>query len=206
MSVAVTAAWVGVGASAHQARTAGDDASKARKTTKNWRLRGIEETERQYDQTREDLAPWREAGQNALQRLQDPTAFETSPGYEFRRSEGIRNAENVFSNRSGGGNAMRALNDYNQNMASNEYGNWWNRQAGLAGVGQSATQATGAFGAQAANSMSNQYGGIGDNLASIGLYGNAQQTNALNSGISNLLYGLQKNYSAPTKIGTGRSA
>jgi len=146
------------------------------------------EDRRQYEQTREDFAPWREAGTAALGRLQDPNAFEASPGYNFRRTEGMRDMDNRFSVGGGGGNAMRALNEYNQNIASDEFGRWWGRQAGLAGVGQRATEGTAAAGDRASSRIGQNYLTAGSARAS-GIqqkYGGIG--NALQSGISNAAY------------------
>jgi hypothetical protein len=132
--------------------------------------------------------------------------FQTSPGYQFRLDEGTRNLENRFSVKGGGGNAMRALNEYNQNFASNEFGNWWNRQAGLSGVGQAATGQTAYAGMNAANNISGQYGMIGDNLSSIGLRASANSSNNLNAGISNLLYGLKGSWGGSGTKSGGRSS
>ena len=178
-------------------KQASDDAIGA---TSNWRHRAIDVQEEQYAQTREDYGPWLEAGGAAVNRLDrastgDMSDFQTSPGYNFRRDEGMRGMENRFSVGGGGGNAMKALSDWNQNMASNEYGNWWNRQAGLAGVGQQATGSTAMFGANAANQIAGQYGAIGDNEGSIGLWNAANVNNALQSGLSNYLY--SRNQSQP---------
>lgn len=199
MSVAVTAAFVTAGAAAHNARMgreAGKDALRANMTAEE---RAIEEQRRQYDTTRADFAPWRQAGEGALNRLTqastgDMSAFQASPDYNFRLNEGTRNLENRFSVSGGGGNAMRALAEYSQNIASNEFGNWWNRQSGIAGVGQAATNSTANFGANAANNISNQYRTSGDNAASIGLYNNVSSGNALNAGIGNALYGFEELY------------
>ena len=118
------------------------------------------EQRRQYDQTRADQQPWIQAGTGALDRLTtastgDNSNFFASPDYEFRRTEGGRGIENSAAARGGAfsGNALRALSDYNSNLASGEYGNWWNRQAGLAGVGQSAVNQVGAFGQASANNI-----------------------------------------------------
>ncbi len=147
------------------------------------------EDRRQYEQTRTDYAPWREAGAAAIGRMEDPNQFfETSPGYEFRRGEGMRDMENRFSVGGGGGNAMRALNDYNQNMAKNEYGSWWNRQAGMAGMGMDATTGTAAAGDRASARIGSNYMTAGRARAS----GIQQKwggiTNAMQSGISNAMY------------------
>lgn len=149
------------------------------------------EQARQYDQTREDFAPWRDTGRSALDRLGrastgDFSDFTASPSYEFVRDEGQRNMGNSFAARGGAfsGNALRALTEFNQNLASTEYGNWWNRQAGLAGVGQSATQSTAQAGQNAANNIASNYIGAGNARAS-GVMG---MNDAIQGGIGNWAY------------------
>jgi hypothetical protein len=51
------------------------------------------------------------------------------------------------------GNALKALADYNQQLASGEFGQWWNQQAGLAGIGQTATNASSQIGQNNANAQ-----------------------------------------------------
>lgn len=67
-------------------------------------------------------------------------AFLESPDYEFRRSEGNRDIQGSFAARGGAqsGNALRALSEFNSNLASGEFGNRFNRLAALAGFGQAA--------------------------------------------------------------------
>lgn len=140
----------------------------------------------QYQQTRADQAPYREAGVNALANVQRmagnvPGAFNFSgdamysdPGYQFRLSEGQRAMAHNAGNRGGlvSGTSLKAMQDYAQNSASGEYNNaynraltsyntgvasenqLYNRQAGIAGIGQSATNFTNAAGANNANTMS----------------------------------------------------
>lgn len=109
----------------------------------------------EYDQTRTDLAPWRTAGTNALAQLSDPTKnFQASPDYQFRLKQG---SDSVTQNAAvagllHSGAALKGLSDYGQNTASAEFGNWWNRQSGLAGVGQAAANST----SQAGQNMANQ--------------------------------------------------
>lgn len=82
--------------------------------------------------------PYMKTGGEALNRLNNPGEnFTTSPGYEFRLKQGL---DAVGTNqavngllRSGG--AMKALSDYGQGMASDEYNRWWGQQSGLAGMG-----------------------------------------------------------------------
>lgn len=155
-------------------------AKKSAKGPKN----AVREQRRQYDQTREDFAPWREAGTNALARLQDPDAFEQSPGYEFIRSEGTRDIGNTFAAKGSGGNALRALAQFNSGLASRDYNDWWNRQSSLAGLGQSATSSTSAAGSNAAN----QIGMYQQNAANARASGVQGVGNAINSGLGNYLY------------------
>ncbi len=146
------------------------------------------EDRRQYEQTREDYSDWREMGQGAVARMQDPNAFEASPGYDWRRSEGMRDMDNRFSVGGGGGNAMRALNEYNQQFASNEYGAWFGRQATMAGMGQQATAGTAAAGDRASARIGQNYLTAGNARAS----GIQQKwggiNDAIQSGISNAYY------------------
>lgn len=186
MTAAITAAVVGVAGSAIASRSASRSASNASQYGTD---ATVAEQRRQYDTTRSDFAPWRQAGVNALGRLENPLeSFQKDPGYEFVRNEGMRNIENRFSASGGGGNAMRALADYSNNLASTEFSNWWNRQSGLAGTGQAATGSTAAYGANAANNISAAYGNNANNQASIGLWNAGNMNNALQTGLSNWLY------------------
>jgi len=82
-------------------------------------------------------------------------AFTASPGYDFRRTEGMRGIERTAAARGGAfsGNALRALTDFNSNLASGEFGNYVNQLSNIAGLGQNATNATGTFGQNAANTQ-----------------------------------------------------
>jgi len=116
-------------------------------------------------------------------------AFFTSPDYTFRRDEGTRGLEQSAAARGGAfsGNALRGITDFSSNLAAGEYGNYWNRLAGLAGVGQTATSE----GIRAGQNFANQYGAntmaAGDARAS-GIMGGANSwSNALNSGLNNYM-------------------
>ncbi len=153
--------------------------------------RAITEQGRQYDTTRADLMPWLDEGKSALTKLQDPNAnFMASPDYGFRRSEGTRDIGNSFAARGGSmsGNALKALNEFNSNLASGEFGDWWNRQAGLAGVGQTTGMQLGTIGANKASNVGNYLANQGDVRGSGVLGRGAVWSGALNNGISNWLY------------------
>lgn len=121
--------------------------------------------------------------------------FEADPGYQFRLGEGQKQIESSAAARGGllSGAAAKALTKYNQNFASNEFqnaynrfntnqGNTFNRLASLSGVGQTATNQLQQAGQNFANNAGQAaiYGGT--QRAS----GYAGQANALASGLGGL--------------------
>ncbi len=122
--------------------------------------------------------------------------FEADPGYEFRRGEGMRAVEGGVAARQGlnSGAAMKALERYGQDYATNEYNNFYNRKtgeynnyvnrlAGMANSGQNAAAGMAGANAQAAQQQINAYGNMG-NAQAAGYIGGA---NAINQGIGNAL-------------------
>lgn len=103
-------------------------------------------TQAQYDQTRADLAPYRTAGQTALNKLMpwlndltagygttfswNPTMaqIEATPGYQFTRAQGLKAVQNSASARGLGvsGAAMRAAADYSTGLANNTWKDLFN--------------------------------------------------------------------------------
>lgn len=128
----------------------------------------------------------------------DMSAFFTSPGYQFRRDEGMRGINNSFAARGGAlsGNALRALTDFNSNIASSEFGNYVNQLAGIAGVGQSATNTTATFGAQNAQNIGNN-AIIAGNARASGILGSNQAWGDTINGLAGL-YGY---YKQPRQVG-----
>lgn len=118
--------------------------------------------------------------------------FEADPGYQFRLGQGTQTLENSAAARGmqlSGAN-LKALNRFNQDFASNEFGNAWNRDAanksrqygflsGTSGQGLGAAGQTAAFGQQGANNITSLLGQQG-NAQSAGIIGGA---NALQSGL-----------------------
>jgi len=117
------------------------------------------------------------------------TDFQNDPGYQFRLSEGQKGVERQLS---AAGKyltpeATKALQQYNQDYASTEYGNAYNRDtadktniynrlAGITGTGQSATGSIANAGSNYANQAGETYQGIGNSITA------ANQANAANSG------------------------
>ena len=94
--------------------------------------------------------------------------FYTDPGYDFRLSEGAKALERSASARGGlfSGGTLKALTRYNQDVASQEYGNAFNRfqenrrtrynqLAGIAGLGQQTAANLGNLGAQTSRDIAN---------------------------------------------------
>ena len=159
----------------------------------------------QYQQTRQDQAPWREAGVTALNQLGPLAAnykpfsysdMTSDPGYAFRLSEGQKALDSQAAARGGliSGNALRAAQSYGQQMGSQEYQNAFNRyqterqaQLGplqsLAGVGQATAQNLGQSGAANAANVGNYLTG-GAAAQAAGQVGSA---NAITGGLSSYL-------------------
>lgn len=166
----------------------------------------LAELTRQFNVGQANLAPWMTAGTAALDQLKtfdtnNPHTnvpefgmdqFKVDPGYNFRLSEGLKALQNSAAARGQlvSGNSMKALQDYGQQSASQEYGAAFNRYntqkndqfnryqtnmgtrlgslQSLAGVGQSAVQQAG----QAGQNYANNIGQAGQNYAnSVGQLG-----------------------------------
>ena len=196
MSSLITVAVVGAAVSAHNAndaKHAQEDATRAVQTAEE---KALAQQDRHYEQTREDWAPWRATGENSLANIDavnsgDMSAFQTSPGYQFRMDEGTRNTENAFSVKGGGGNAMRALAEFSQNMASNEFGSWYDRQLSGAGLGTTGNVYSQQAGANRANQNQNSLWRSGENQAGIGLYGAREQAGYMNDAWGSLMGGMK---------------
>ena len=127
--------------------------------------------------------------------------FEQDPGYAFRLAEGEKALQRSQAAKGGllGGAAAKAMLDYGQGMGSQEYmnafnrfntnqTNLYNRLAGLSGTGQTSANTLANVGQNAAGSIGNSYGDVG-NARSAGsiAQGNMWQSGlgAIGSGLSN---------------------
>jgi len=139
----------------------------------------------------------RDAAQNYIDQQPAPApteqaeipGFQQSPGYQFRMDQGNKALERMAAARglSLSGRTLQEAADFNQGLASQEYGNWWNRVSGLAGSGQAAVQNTQALGANYANQVGQNYMAAGRARAS----GYQGMGNALSGTINSLggIYG-----------------
>ena len=159
------------------------------------------ESGRQYDQTRQDMMPWMGAGTNALAQMQqlnagDFSSFRQSPDYQFAFDQGLQATDRSAAARGGlfSGGHSADLQAFGQGLASQQYGNYYNRLASLAGVGQQTAGQIGQFGAQNAANQGNALMSAGNARASA--YG--QQANAWNNALagvgSAVGYGMGNNW------------
>jgi hypothetical protein len=176
----------------------------------------IAEQRRQFDLQRSDGTPYREAGVNALSQFQTLNNTPTTaadvmqdPGYQFGIDQGQQAIDRKVAAMGGrvSGQAIKAAARFGTNYASTGYtaadqrrNDRLNRLAALAGIGQSATNASAAAG----TSMANNIGGLvtgqgnaagGGILAQGNIWGNTANQLAA-------LYG-RSNQSSPAPASSG---
>lgn len=121
----------------------------------------------------------------------DLSVFWESPDYRFNLGEGQRAIDRSLASRgralSGAG--VREGIRYASGMASNEFGNFYNRLASQAGIGQSSVNATGQMGMQTAGNIGNALMQAGNTRANAYMQGAQGVNNAIQGGIGNWLYG-----------------
>jgi hypothetical protein len=163
----------------------------------------------QFDRQMEMQAPWRQAGERALNKLEAASEytpfgmdqFQADPGYGFRFSQGQKALERSAAARGGliSGNTGGALQQFGQGLASQEYQNAFNRYQAerqarlgplqsLAGVGQTSINALGQAGQNYASGMGEALG-AGAQARASGYMGAA---NAVGGGIGQYM-GYQQN-------------
>jgi len=208
MAVATgTALAIGAGAglvgSSMQARAA----RKAADTQAAAADRAMAQELAMYEQSREDLAPYRELGYTALGDIESRIPYFTSqfgdeqlaqyldPSMAFRQRLGTQATERL-ANVGGGalsGNTLRALNEFGQNLASTEYGNAFNRfqtergniyntLANIAGMGQQSVNT----GVQAGQNLAAQQTGLLTGQAAAQAAGGVGAANAYSGALGNI--------------------
>jgi hypothetical protein len=123
---------------------------------------------RMYEEGIARQKPFYEAGVNALPQYVSgiqaggelvrgftPADFTTDPGYAFRLSEGQKGLERTAAARGGliSGAALKAAGRYGQEMASQEFGNAYNRFRDTQGLRRNALAGLAGYGPTAASSM-----------------------------------------------------
>lgn len=209
MSMLAAGAVIGAGATMYAA----NQQSKAAKGAANAQQRAADaataEQARQFDLTRQDQQPWLQAGQGALTQMQalnsgDFSSFKQSPDYQFSFDQGLQGLDRSAAARgslySGGHSAD--LMKFGEGLASQNYNQYYNRLASMAGQGQTTASGLGQLGQQYANNV----GQIGMNQANNMASSYQQQANT-NSQLAGSLGGIFNNWyqrnSANNGGGTG---
>lgn len=177
VAVAVGSAVVGAAATAYAADKSADAAKTAGRNA-------TAESARQYNQTREDMMPWLDAGGWALERQQavlngDYSGFFDSPDYQAALQMGTRQLDNgaTAAGNLWGGGADADRIQFGQQLATQNLGNYWNRLAGLSQTGQGTANQLGGYGQAHANNVAQNQWGVANARASA--YG--QQAGAVNN-------------------------
>lgn len=130
-----------------------------------------------------EAQPPEQAAAAGTQGMSPEEIMRMDPGYQFRLNEGNKAITNLASagGRLNSGATLKALTRFGQDYASNEYGNIYNRLAGLAGTGQNATTTSAGLGANFAGNVGGLMTGAANARGAAGIgaanaYGGALNT------------------------------
>ena len=172
------------------------------------------EAQRRYDQAIKDWESGRQQfiadnpqsqGDGRLLRDFTNADFVRDPGYNFRMAEGEKGINRALAARGGfdSGSALKSLNRFNQDFASNEFGNAFNRDAANRQSIYQMLSGQSAQGLGAATAQGNAAMGAATNIGNIGmnqatnswqaqLNRDTNQANAVQSALGNLVYGIRR--------------
>ena len=217
----VAAAMVGAAAVASAASSAygSKQASKAAKTQAASADAATQVQWDIYDQTRQDLSPYKEAGSQSLSQMMDQMGaggyfnqtytgqdIYSDPGYQFRVQQGQDVIQSGAAAKGGllSGATLKALQDFGQQSASQEYGNAYNRfnadqtnrynrLSNIVGMGQNAAAQTGNAGMQTGQAVANNTMAAANSIAAGQVASANQWTNtADNMGSMAAAYAMMK--------------
>lgn len=121
------------------------------------------------------------------------------PGAVFRQQEAMKALQRTYAGSGNflSGGALKGITKYNQDFASQEFGNAFdrfnvnktnrfNRLATVAGIGQTSANTVGNAGQNYANTVGNNATNLGNSIGSASLYGGRQLNNAVQSGANTI--------------------
>lgn len=138
--------------------------------------RGQDLVAQQFGATQEALNPFIQGAGGAFQRQQALSGalgaeaqaqafreFQESPNVAFLREQGIRgiNQQSSALGGLGGGQRLKALTQFSQGLAQQDFNNQFNRLGAITGTGLGAAQALAGFGGQSAAQQANLIGQAG---------------------------------------------
>lgn len=167
----------------------GKGAKKAAKAQVKLGREALALQKQMFDTVWNGTAPWRQAGGAAVGDAYAMTRpgydYKTSPGYQFRFDEGQRAVESSAASKGTlmSGGTLKDLTRFGDGLASQDYGDQFNRLSTLAGLGNSSMSTAAGSAANYANSGGNILQGIGQAKAS----GYAGQNQAMQGMLGNLM-------------------
>jgi hypothetical protein len=152
-----------------------------------------------YDTSQANFKPYMDVGKGATYTLgqltgtggngQDFSSFYKDPSYQFAQQQGElgieRGANARGMNLSGG--TLKDLASFNSGLASQQYGNYFNRLMGLSQLGQASAAGSASNATTAGGQIGNSMQGVGQAQASGIVGGTNAITGGLNSGTQNAL-------------------
>jgi len=198
----IASAAIGAGAAKDAAQTQADAANQASANTM-----------KMYQQTREDLAPYRDlgaaatpnylallgAGPNGAAGMLD--ALQKTPGYQFTQQQGLQAVQNSMAAQGLGvsGAAMKGAANYATGLAQGTYQNILGNYYSALNMGENAAAQTGQLGANY-QGQSNQLTSAGAAASAAGTVGAA---NAITGGINTAMGGVSNAFMLSAMGGGG---
>lgn len=187
-------AAVAVGGAIISSRASSKASGKAARAQAEGTASEIAELRRQFDLTRADLAPAREAQEFALERLmsliQDPSQVSDLPGFAFRLEQGAAAREESAAAAGGlfSGNTLQALEEFGQQFATAEVNQEFNRLSTLAGLGAGGVNQGVATGGALSSQIAGAFGAGGAQQAGAFLREGNIQEDLINSIATNAAF------------------
>lgn len=170
MPWAVAAAAVAAGGAIYAANKQSSAAKDAANASTNATNASIGEQRRELDINQANQQPYLDTGKSALSTLAgmyglngqgngkpDYSAFFSSPDYQATLQQNQQALDRDAAARGSlfsGGHSADVM-QFGQNLAAQQFGNYYNRLAGLAGIGQTSANQLGAYGQNYANAVGN---------------------------------------------------
>lgn len=156
------AGWIAAGAALYGAINSHNATNKAANASQNATNSAIGEQRREFNINQQNQQPYVSAGQNAVSMLTglnsgNMSAFHASPDYQFTLGQGLQALDRSAAARGNllsGGHSADVLK-YATGLADQQYGNYYNRLYGLAGLGLGSAQNIGSAGQNMAGNVGN---------------------------------------------------
>lgn len=208
------AAGIGAAGAIGSAAINNNSAKKAAGAARNASNQANALQQQQYEQTRADLNPYLQEGQNALAGINrlnagDYSGFQNSPDYQFALQQGQQGVERSAAARGGlysGGN-LADLTSFGQGLASQQLGAYRNSLMSLANMGASSGSALAGVGANYAGAVGNNLGNAANAAGSAALsQGNSlgQLTAGLGGLANNYFQGRQSSFAPVNNLLQGQ--